>query len=625
MEITQNRSNVEFERDKIRERYKGIDVNKIEVIPAKEQDDFYDENKKRRVAVYARVSTDNIQQVSSYELQRNYYEDYVARHPLWTLVDLYSDEGISGTSLENRDAFNRMIADCEKGKIDIIITKSVSRFARNLVDCITVVRKLLALPNPVGVFFETEGIFTPNDNAEMQLSFIATLAQEESHTKSQSMIRSLQMRFSHGIVLTPVLLGYDHDENKQLIVNYNEARVVRLIFYMYLFGHSCKEIADALTDLECQTKIGNVIWSDSSVYQILRNERYCGDVLTWKTFTPSYIDHKSIKNRNDRIQHHIKDHHEPIIERDDFIAVQRLLDSARYGNKDILPKLQVVKEGALKGFVTVHPKWFGFSADDYRQISNTVETNIIDNTEKIEFEANEGDFDLRGFEVARSQFFDNPRKMSVTFSNKDLKFSSMCIKKFKDMQYVELLVHPQKKLLAVRVSGKAVKNSLRWAKLNNYGNITPRNIAGSAFIPTLYELFGWNKDYKYRIQGIKQTQGDNSVLIFNVNETELFIPQDNIKNGSNTDIRPIASKSGKSIVAFPNAWANNFGNNYYKQSKGIGVSIAENGCISVEATVIDDENELNVTSPEMVVTNIERLMKDIKQEDKVNGYPIYNE
>lgn len=620
MEIT-SKQYKEQEKERIRQRYKGIDSDRIEVIPAKQEQDFYDEDIKRRVAVYVRVSTDNLQQTSSYELQKNYYEDYVSKHPLWTLVGLYSDEGISGTSLKHRDSFNKMIEDCKQGKIDIIITKSVSRFARNIVDCISIVRELLSLPNPVGVYFEMEGLFTPRENAEMQLSFMATMAQEESHNKSQSMIRSLEMRFSHGIVLTPVLLGYDHDENKELIVNNSEARIVRLIFYMYLFGNTCREIAEALTELGCQTKSGNTVWSEGSVNQILRNERYCGDVLTWKTFTKSYIDHKSIKNRNDRVQHHIKDHHEAIITRDDFIAVQHLLNEAKYGNRSILPELQVVKEGALKGFVVVNSHWAAFKANDYIEASNTVLTDddtIIDN---LQIEADAGDFDLRGFEVARSQFFDNPQRMCITFSNKDIKFSTMCVKKFNSMQYIELLVHPQKKLLAVRVSGKAVKNSLQWAKMNNLGYIAPKNISGAAFIPTLYDIFGWDINYKYRARGIRQKQGDTSILIFNVNETELFIPQENVDNGNaNKSIKPIAPKSGKSIIAFPKSWGDNFGNQFYKQSNDIDLSLKNNGCMDVEATTVEGEPIINITTPEMIATNIEMLKKDIKQEDNENGY-----
>lgn len=176
---------------RIRDRYKGIDREELEVIPAIKEVSLQEDTSVKRVGGYARVSTDDPNQTSSYELQKNHFEDEVERHPGWVLVDVYADEGISGTSLNHRDNFNRMIADCEAGKLDLIITKSVSRFARNVLDCIGQVRKLAALPHPVGVLFETENLYTLNRNSEMALSFISTLAQEESHNKSDIMNASI--------------------------------------------------------------------------------------------------------------------------------------------------------------------------------------------------------------------------------------------------------------------------------------------------------------------------------------------------------------------------------------------------------------------------------------------------
>ena len=229
----------------------------------------------------------------------------VSRRPDWDLVEIYADEGISGTSLQHRDAFVKMIEDCKAGKIDLIVAKSVSRFARNLIDCIGYVRELKAMNPPIGVFFETENIFTLNANSEMSLSFIATLAQEESHSKSEIMNASIEMRFKRGIFLTPALLGYDQDDDGNLVINDQEAEIVRLIFFMYLYGYTCKQIAETLTELNCRTKRGNVRWSPTGVMQILQNERHCGDVLARKTFTPNYLDHKSKKNRQDRNQYRI--------------------------------------------------------------------------------------------------------------------------------------------------------------------------------------------------------------------------------------------------------------------------------------------------------------------------------
>ena len=306
MKETEERlENVKDQKQRIRDRYKGVDEDALDVIPAAPQEDFYSETTTKRVAVYARVSTDDPRQTSSYELQKNHYTDMVSRRPDWDLVEIYADEGISGTSLQHRDAFVKMIEDCKAGKIDLIVTKSVSRFARNIIDCIGYVRELKAMNPPIGVFFETENIFTLNANSEMSLSFIATLAQEESHSKSEIMNASIEMRFKRGIFLTPALLGYDQDDDGNLVINDQEAEIVRLIFFMYLYGYTCKQIAETLTELNCRTKRGNVRWSPTGVMQILQNERHCGDVLARKTFTPNYLDHKSKKNRQDRNQYRI--------------------------------------------------------------------------------------------------------------------------------------------------------------------------------------------------------------------------------------------------------------------------------------------------------------------------------
>lgn len=354
------------QKDRVRRRINTkIDPENYEFRPAKKQVDYYDNEVEQRVAVYARVSTGNVQQTTSYELQKKYYEDFVIHHPNWTLVKIYADEGISGTSLAHRDEFNQMISDCRAGKIDMIITKSVSRFARNVVDCISMVRMLAELSNPVGVFFESECIFSLKDDSQMALSFQATMAQEESHIRSRSMETSLRMRLDGGLPLTPKLLGYSHDSEGNLVINPEEESTVRLIFYMYLYGYSTAEIAQILTEQGRKTYLGNVTWTSSSIVQVLRNERHCGDVLTRKTFTPNYLTHKAKKNRGDRPQSLYRNHHEAIVSRDDFIAVQHLLNNAKYGNKSVLPELRVIESGLLRGFVTINPRWAGFKPEDY--------------------------------------------------------------------------------------------------------------------------------------------------------------------------------------------------------------------------------------------------------------------
>jgi len=619
-------------KEEIRKRYEGIDPNLLEVIPAKEKPKLDDPNIKRRVAVYVRVSTDDPNQTSSFELQKNhYYDDVIAKNPSYELVGVYADEGISGTSTAKRKEFNRMIDDCHAGKIDLIITKSLSRFARNLVDTVTTIRDLANLRPPVGVLFETENIFTLDKDKEVILSILATLAQEESHIKSDIMIASLIWRFSRGIFLTPVLLGYDHDSKKNLVVNEIEAKTVRLIFFMYLYGHSCKEIAEVLTDIGRKTKKGNMKWSEGSINTILRNERYCGDVLTWKTYTVDYTTHKKQKNDGDRIQHRQRDHHEPIIRRDDFIAVQHMLENAKYGNKSIMPELEVIREGSLKGFISVNPRWCSFKSDEYFDACRNTDDESELSQEEIVITADTGDFDFRGFEVARSQFFDTTNNMCMTLDTKGVQFSSTCIRKLQNNQHIEILVHPIKKLIAVRSSNKNIRNSMKWAKIDNLGKTVARKISGSAFMPTLYDIFNWNTDFKYRIRGVTKNKDGINIMIFDINDAMVFVPQSNTEgennNGSNIldDVTPIVPKTGKSIVAFPNAWANSFGEGYYNQSHMTPLKITDKTEITAEALPYG-ESELEITAPDIVADNIQMLMNEMKQEDLTDGNnSIYSE
>lgn len=614
-------SNAALKKEKIRQRYKGIDEDKLEVIPAIPIENIYDDQREKRVAVYARVSTDDPRQTSSYELQKNHYQDVVSRHPGWTLTEIYADEGISGTSLQHRDAFLRMIDDCRAGKIDLIITKSVSRFARNILDFIDYVRQLRAMQPPIGVLFETENIYTLDPNSEMSLSFISTLAQEESHTKSEVMNSSIEMRFRRGIFLTPALLGYDLDDNGNLVINEEEAKTVRLIFFLYLYGYSSSEIADILTKLGRPTKLKNTTWSSSSVLGVLQNERHCGDVLARKTWTPNFLDHKSKKNRQDRNQYRQNNHHEAIISRDDFIAVQRLIANAKYGHKGILPVLHVISEGALKGFVSINPRWSGFKAKDYLEATSNINKQYSITPSK-EMHVNAGDFDLRGFEIARAQFFSTINKISVTFSYNHVQFSATCVRKFDAME-IEMLIHPHSLLFVLRPASKDCKNSIVWAKNTNNKKI-PKPISGAAFLPNIFELLSWDSNCKYRILGTKRQNKNEEIIVFNLRDTEILIPNSStdIDNEDDCesflsfddDIEPLGNKNN--VLAYPEEWAYSFGNEYYYQTQASELStFAENKNWNSNAKGETYNPEpLNVTNINDLKEGISTMINDMKQE-----------
>lgn len=609
-----------YEKDQMKERARRrmhveIDADNYEYIPEKRRADYNDNDIEQDVGIYVRVSTDDVRQTTSFELQKKYYEDFVVKHPKWKLVKIYADEGISGTSMKNRDEFNEMIADAKSGKLTMIICKNVSRFARNVKDFLEVVRDLAERKNPVGVFFESEGIFSLNEDSQLALTFQSTMAEEESHTRSRSMETSLRMRLDNGIPLTPKLLGYTHDSQGKLIPNPEEVPTVKLAFFMYLYGYSTQQIADAFIALGRKSYLGNIKWTSSGIVQILRNERHCGDVLTRKTYTTSYRTHAKAKNQGDRPQSRYKNHHDAIVSRDDFIAVQRMLDNSKFGNKSILPELRVIENGLLKGFVTINPRWSGFKEAEYYQAAKSVydPDTTFEDEEEIRFEVEAGDFDLRGFEIARSEFFDSVRQPHAIFYHKKISFSTVCARKFNSNGYIELLINPIKRQFAIRPTTKENRNAVIFSKVNN-GKVYPKDVPSAAFSETVFNLFGWNIDYKYRILGSLYENENEVAYVFDTINSEAFfkpyvLPTEGVTEEGKPVVQPLLP-SGKRIRAIPEEWANSFGRQFYVQEK----SIEELARQSEADWMLRLEGQLYETGTKLNVTSFEELKEYIQQE-----------
>ena len=620
-----------YDKEELKERTRrrmhvNVDPNNYEFIPEKKRADYYDNDSEQLVGIYVRVSTDDVRQTTSFELQKKYYEDFVVKHPKWRLVKIYADEGISGTSLKHRDAFLSMIADAKAGKLSLIICKNVSRFARNVKDFLEVIRDLSELKNPVGVFFESEAIFSLNEDSQLALTFQSTMAEEESHTRSRSMETSLRMRLDNGIPLTPKLLGYTHDAEGRLVPNPEEAPTVKLAFFMYLYGYSTQQIADAFIALGRKSYLGNIKWTSNAIVQILRNERHCGDVLTRKTFTLSYRTHKTAKNNGDRPQSRYKNHHEAIISRDDFIATQRMLDNAKFGNKSILPELRVIDDGILKGFVTINPRWAGFKEADYYQAAKSVydPNDSFYEEDEIEFSVEAGDFDLRGFEITRSEFFESLRQPHAIFYQKRIKFSTSCVRKFGNNVYIELLINPIKRQFAIRPTTKQNRNSVVFAKLSE-GKYIPKEVPAAAFTDTLYSLFGWNTDYKYRILGSLYEYEDEIAYIFETVNSEAYfkpfvIPGGGYDENGQPTIQPMLP-SGKRIRAIPEEWTNSFGKQFYVQERSfqeLERQSEQDWMLHLEGQLYDTGTKLNVTGFDELRMYIQHELSGISLLEVVN-------
>ncbi|MDO4564669.1 MAG: recombinase family protein [Clostridia bacterium] len=348
-------------RDAIREAYTNGPKLEVQIIPAKRDEQNGVVPSKKRVCAYCRVSTDEDSQGSSYELQVQNYTQMIKSNPDWEFAGIYADEGISGTSVLHREHFLEMIDACKEGKIDLIITKQVSRFARNVLDSLSYIRLLRSLDPPVGILFEAEGLNTLDSASEMTITVLSLVAQSESEQKSKSIKWAYKRRWSKGVGIHPnwALLGYELGEEQAWVINEYEAEVVRAIYSLYLDGYSSPQIAETLTKNQIPTVKGLTTWSPGSVLGILRNEKYCGDVLCQKTVTVDFFTHKSVKNSGHEPQYFIEGHHEPIIPKDDWLRAQQIRKERRYtkqrGNRKRKPK--IVVKGSLAGFMIADTSW----------------------------------------------------------------------------------------------------------------------------------------------------------------------------------------------------------------------------------------------------------------------------
>lgn len=340
--------------------------------PAKLTPSIYDSDLKR-VAVYARVSTSSEEQISSIENQTLYYTKKIAETENWNLQDIYSDEGKSGTSLRKRDAFKRMMRDAKDQKMDLIICASISRFARNFSDCMTQIAALKTMhpAHPIGVYFETENIYTLNPSSQYSLDIQALLADWESGNKSRRMILSYDQRIMTGQYPVADLMGYRHTKDGQLVIEPEEAKTVRFIFLAFIQGYDYEQIAMILTQKKRSTLRGRQEWNGVMVANIMKNERRWGDLEARKSIVVDYKLGKVTKNNGNRCSAYVPEHHEAIVSPEIAWAAHLVASSSKKcGVQDIV----VIRQGALKGFVGIHPNWNGIDSL-HTQISDLIIKN----------------------------------------------------------------------------------------------------------------------------------------------------------------------------------------------------------------------------------------------------------
>ena len=528
-------------KEDIDRAYALQDTSTLEVLPVSSKYDYRNINERRMlVAIYARVSTGSQEQYTSYTLQKRTYEKMLADHKYWIMAGMFADEGISATDMKKRDGLNELLNVCfgERRKVDLIITKSVSRFSRNVADCLTIVRRLMRMNPPIGVYFEEERLNTLTDDYEFRLTQYASFSQNESVVRSERMEWSYSKRYGNKQFPCPTesLLGYDKDEYGKMAIEPEGAKTVRLIYALYNSGVSQVQIAHMLTNLGRPTGKGNYLWSSSSVGGIIKNERHCGHIFGQKTFTVDRLTHETRKNIGQRQGYYEANHHPGIVTEDEHLRAL-ILTKANHASPYFNPHytIQVIRQGLLSGFIPINCAFGGYDAGHY--VGAEVAANVPEIAMEIEIA------EIDGCQIVRPQEFEHARLAAVTITNKGFTFNTDCVNKMVAMQYVEILLHPTERLLAIRKANP---------KNDNAVELSPNTVSASLFCKVLFDLMGWRKKWRYKVVADIFCKNKQSVIMFDLNSAEFRF--DVYEGDEDSEIYRKIIKQ-----AFPKEWAETFG------------------------------------------------------------------
>lgn len=482
----------------------------------------------KRVAVYARVSTTSTDQTSSIENQQIYYTKKIDENENWEMQEIYSDEGKSGMEVKHRTEFLRMIDDAKRGRMDMIICASVSRFARDISDCIKYITKLRTMNplHPVGVYFETENLYTLDPNSEQVLHFHAMLAHWESANKSRRMILSYDQRICTGQYPVSDLLGYRHTKDGRLVIHPEEEKTVRFVFLSLVAGYSCTSIAEKLTEKKRSTLKGNMEWNCGMVLGLLGNERRWGDLEARKTIVLDPRKKVVVKNNGIRDWAFVPEHHEGIVT-PGIAKAARFMASSHGRLPGGVPELRVIREGALKGFVSICPRWRGIDRKTILEASRSVysdeELSELEREIRIWSGLEESDVlsaALTGYEVPRGILFLTRGMPAMTITKRSVKFNPPCHNRLDGCEWVEMLYHPVMQTVVVRESSHENTNSFRWVTEKG------KNVAAVetvSFSEAVYEGLHWIPEYQFRFRGITKERGSAKILIFSLDEPQILV------------------------------------------------------------------------------------------------------
>ena len=620
-------------REDIRQRVRNAAVSPNAVIIYPNPTPSIKDEGEKRVAVYARVSTKSTEQVSSIENQTRYYTEKVEKTPNWDLQEIYSDEGKSGTSMKKRTEFKRMLKDAADNKMDLILCASVSRFARNMALCTEQLR-LLRTQNPshpVGVYFETENIYTLDPSSNQSLSIHAMLADWESAQKSSRMILSYDQRICMGQYPVSDLLGYRHTTDGQLIIQEDEALTVRFVFLAYICGYSLGEIAEILTEKERKTLRGRTVWDASMVKAIMENERRWGDLDVRKRIVIDYVAGKTTKNIKQRVKAFVPEHHEAIVTPAIARAAHFIESRTRSYNAGA-QELSVIAHGALKGFVSICPYWSGIDADTSKTVSRSVYTD--EEFSELEREANilNGEahsnilsMQLTGYEVSHGVFFMNRNTPALTISPRHFQFNKAVHEKLGRSQAVEILYHPFLQALVIRACPDDAPNAFQWE--NEDGSLIS-TISVQAFCKSIYDEMLWLREYRFKFRGITRVRGNSQMMIFFLDEPQILPgkgssarSEDTASDNAQTSVKYIPYKRTENSAshdpvisdtsyAYPDEWGGDvFGTSYSmrKMRDRILESLTESD-ISVQGTAILNPMVGQIPSKDELLEEVNQLL-----------------
>ena len=515
-------------KEYIRRRVQNAAVTEGTVFrKAKPKPSIMDEGSKS-VAVYARVSTKSEEQVSSIENQTKYYTEKIEQTPNWDMYKIYADEGKSGTSMRKRTEFKQMLKDAADKKMDLILCASVSRFARNVSDCIEQVRQLKTVnpSHPVGVYFETENIYTLDPDCGQMLSIHAMLADWESANKSRRMILSYDQRICTGQYPVSDLLGYRHTAEGDLVIVEDEAVTVRFIFLAYLMGYSSGKIAEILTAKGRKTLTGRTDWNGEMVRRIISNERRWGDLEARKTIVVDYVKGKSVRNTEIRDSAFVPNHHEGIVSREIAAAAKMVSASGRALGSGV-PETTVIGTGALKGFVSINPVFCGVNRAVLEELSRSVyseeeyarlekEAEIINGNAHSDILSK----DFTGYYVPCSAFFTGKDTPTLTMTEKYIKFNKKCHEKLGGCTHIEMLYHPMLQAVMIRPCGEGTGNAIQWE--NSRSRIL-EEISAHAFCEAVYDMMDWIPEYGFKFRGITRERGSRKAMVFFLDEPQILV------------------------------------------------------------------------------------------------------